>query len=79
LFGFKQPGSGSKLVLHCTSLALTGGDKCTYKIKKIAAVHCKKKWRIINPHFAFMTVKSVYEVDLPFHKPFFLEKVGKRL
>ncbi len=39
----------------------------------------KKKRRIIHPHFTFMTVKSVYEPDLPFHKPFFLEKVGKGL
>jgi len=39
----------------------------------------KKKRRIINPHFAFMTVKSVYEPGVPFHKPFFLEKIGKGL
>jgi hypothetical protein len=39
----------------------------------------KKKRRMINPHFAFMTVKSVYEPGVPFHKPFFLEKVGKGL
>jgi hypothetical protein len=37
----------------------------------------KKKRRIINPHFTFMAVKSVYEPGVPFHKPFFLEKVGK--
>jgi hypothetical protein len=42
-------------------------------------LHCKKKRRIINPHYAFMTAKWVYESDLPFHKPFFLEKVGKGL
>jgi hypothetical protein len=33
----------------------------------------------MNPHFAFMIVKSVYEPGVPFHKPFFLEKVGKGL
>ncbi len=39
----------------------------------------KIKWRIINPHYAFMTVKSVYEPGVPFHKTFFLEKLGKGL
>ncbi len=47
--------------------------------KNYSLLHCKKKRRIINPHYAFMTVKSVYEPGVPFHKPFFLEKVGKGL
>jgi hypothetical protein len=37
-------------------------------------VHFKNKRRIINPHFAFMTVKPVYELDLSFHKPFSSKK-----
>jgi hypothetical protein len=36
------------------------------KEKRNERIHCKKKWRIINPHYAFMTVRSVYERNLPF-------------
>ena len=33
-------------------------------------LYTEKKCRIINPQKWFMTQKSVYEHDLPFHKPF---------
>ncbi len=34
--------------------------------KETSAYTVKKKWRIINHHYAFMTVRSVYERNLPF-------------
>ncbi len=42
-------------------------------------LHCKKQWRIINRHYAFMTVKLVNERNLPFHKPFLIVEVGEGL
>ncbi len=44
-----------------------------------AIVHCKKKWIIINPHSSFMTVRSVYEHNLPFYKSLLLLEVGTGL
>ena len=35
--------------------------------------------RIINPEKGFMTAKSVYQLTLPFDKPFFIKKVSKGL
>jgi len=43
--------------------------------RKETSAYTEKKWRIINPHYAFTTVRSVYERNLPF----LLLEVGKGL
>jgi hypothetical protein len=68
-----------KTVLFAHILLLFKINSKVRQMKAIKMTKQKKKWRIINPHYAFMTVILVYECNLPFYKSFLLLEVGVRL